>query len=63
LALTRGRPLPRQFWEFVILVIGTLEATRIGKGWNSLNAPATEQMKDSYEPGNQGFDPCVPAAV
>jgi light-harvesting complex I chlorophyll a/b binding protein 1 len=41
----------------VLLVIGTCEAARISQGWNSLNAPATEQIKDSYNAGELGFDP------
>jgi hypothetical protein len=48
---------PPQFWEVVILVIGICESVRISAGWNSLNAPATEQIKDDYEPGQIGFDP------
>ena len=50
-------PAPAQFWEFVILVIGICESVRISAGWNSLSAPATEQMKEDYEPGEIGFDP------
>ena len=30
---------------------------RISAGWNSLSAPATEQMKEDYQPGEIGFDP------
>ena len=30
---------------------------RISAGWNSLSAPATEQMKEDYKPGEIGFDP------
>ena len=50
-------PAPAQFWEFVILVIGICESVRISAGWNSLSAPATEQIKEDYEPGEIGFDP------
>ena len=50
-------PRPRQFWEFVILAIGICESVRISAGWNSLSAPATEQIKDDYNPGEIGFDP------
>jgi light-harvesting complex I chlorophyll a/b binding protein 1 len=41
----------------VLLVIGTCEAARISQGWNSLNAPATEQIKEDYNAGELGFDP------
>lgn len=47
----------RQFWELVLLAIGTAEAQRISAGWNSLSAPAVKQMKEEYEPGQLGFDP------
>ena len=30
---------------------------RISAGWNSLSAPATEQIKEDYNPGEIGFDP------
>ncbi len=39
------------------MIIGTCEAQRISAGWNSLNVPATEQIKEDYEPGQLGFDP------
>lgn len=48
---------PPQFWEAVILVIGICESARISAGWNSLAAPATQQIKEDYEPGELGFDP------
>ena len=48
---------PPQFWELVILVIGIAESVRISAGWNSLSAPATQQIKESYSPGQLGFDP------
>ena len=38
-------------------MIGICESARISAGWNSLSAPATEQMKEDYEPGELGFDP------
>ena len=56
-ALTRPARRAPQFWEFVILAIGICESVRISAGWNSLNAPATEQIKEDYEPGQIGFDP------
>jgi hypothetical protein len=46
-----------QFWEFVLLLLGISESNRISAGWNGLNMPATEQMKENYSAGELGFDP------
>lgn len=41
----------------MVLVIGILESQRISQGWSALNKPATEQIRDDYNPGELGFDP------
>ena len=40
-----------------MLFIGILESQRIAQGWSSLSAPATEQIRAEYNPGELGFDP------
>lgn len=52
-----------QFWEIVLLAIGAWELRRARIGWNEPSLNSSEvvtseaQMRDSFEPGNIGFDP------
>jgi hypothetical protein len=47
-----------QFWELVLLGIGTWELRRARIGWNEPTAAkAGEQMRADYTPGEIGFDP------
>lgn len=44
-----------QFWEFVVLVIGIAEGSRIATAYSSKLGTATEQIKEDYKPGELGF--------
>jgi len=44
-----------QFWEIVLLAIGTWELRRARIGWNE--PTEIEQMRAEYTPGEIGFDP------
>ncbi|CAM6111282.1 unnamed protein product [Calypogeia fissa] len=45
------------FWLPLVLVIGILEAYRVGLGWASPQSQDFNSLRDDYEPGNLGFDP------
>lgn len=45
------------FWIPLVVVIGVLEAYRVGLGWATPQSQDFNSLRDDYEPGNLGFDP------
>jgi len=58
-AINHFQQVPSLFWTMTVFGIGLAEAYRLTYGWNNPTEPAAVPwtLKDSYTPGDLGFDP------
>lgn len=57
LAVNMFQQVPSPFWEVVLLFVAVAEAGRASLGWNPPSGETMFTLRDSYTPGDLGFDP------